>query len=65
MTALLIYLAIAGTPIGLTLLWVWADEWLACSERAESMSERHERLDAEERAANVAAYESMPKEARR
>lgn len=39
---------------------------LGSTERLESMSERHERLDTEARAAaNVAAYESMPKEALR
>ncbi len=39
MEELLTILAMAGTPIGLTLAWVRADEWLACREPSESEME--------------------------
>ena len=62
---LLTWLAMWCLPSALAFAWMWADEWLACRE--ESLSERHDRLDAEagfgaDLDGNVRAFDSMPKE---
>lgn len=73
MNAFLTVLALWLTPTALVVLWLAADTWLAHWEDEhpgadvewlESLSERHDRLDAEA-AANVAGFERLGKEANR
>lgn len=70
---ILLWLALWLTPTALVFAWIAADTWLACPEDEhpgadvewmESLSERHDRLDAEA-AANVPAYERPGRSANR